>query len=397
MKYQILLVITLSLSCQVLGQTPTEQANELINQKKYESAFGLLEEADPKNDDPEMAIAKTYLLLNYFVTSIMHNLFALTDLKEDQDIMDVRGTEGSFSMFMFEADSILHRLITKFPKNYALRKALGRYYHEVHLKYGTNSTLPEEEIMDGFLENYLVAFENGVYDEWSSYGIGYAYVSKGEYQKSIPFFEKAIELKSDYPTSHYNLAIAYLYSDRREEAISSALEALKLYTEPEMKADAARIVAVVYAELGDDIKALEYYRISNEIGPSNYYTLRPMLALAVKTSAKDVQNLMNEFVNLAPRNPTIYKDMVEIYSEEGRQADLATLLEGKLVEFADDPGVLGNIHLFRGILLKGLEEYDQANAEFANAKLEFLKVYESDHQVFEAIESYLSEEKSSEE
>ena len=78
------------LSLTVLGQTEIEtikKANDFIAEKKYETAFNLLDKFDPTNDKPNIVLLKEDILLNYFVTSIMHQMFALTDIKKAEDIL----------------------------------------------------------------------------------------------------------------------------------------------------------------------------------------------------------------------------------------------------------------------------------------------------------------------
>jgi len=84
-----------------------KKSTQLITEKKYNTAYDLLEKADPKNDDADIVIAKENIALGFFVTSIMHQMFALKDLKPNEDIMEYRGKEGSYSMHVFRADSIL--------------------------------------------------------------------------------------------------------------------------------------------------------------------------------------------------------------------------------------------------------------------------------------------------
>ena len=94
------------------------KANKLIEDKKYESALKILNEADPGNQNPDIVMAKTDLLLNYFTKSIMHKLFGLKDLEPDENLMEPRKGQGKFAMFMFEPDSILNKLIILYPDNY---------------------------------------------------------------------------------------------------------------------------------------------------------------------------------------------------------------------------------------------------------------------------------------
>ena len=172
-------------------------AKKLIDKKKYDSAYSLLDKVDPSNQNPEIVIEKTTIFLNYFVSSIMHEMFALKDLEENENLMDIRGSEGSFSMYYFPPDSILNMLIIKYPKNFKLRKALGGYYHEVYLKYGGNWLEPDSIVLARMIENYDLAYKNGIFDYWSLYGIGYAYLLQNRIKESIPYFLESIESNQD--------------------------------------------------------------------------------------------------------------------------------------------------------------------------------------------------------
>lgn len=114
MKKITTLVILSIYVLSVFGQTETEtikKAKELIVNKKYESAFKVLNGFDPKNRNPEIVLLKEDIALNYFVSSIMHQMFAFKDLEKNEDIMDYRGKKGSFGMYMFTLDKVLDSLI----------------------------------------------------------------------------------------------------------------------------------------------------------------------------------------------------------------------------------------------------------------------------------------------
>ena len=59
-----------------------EQADQLIEERKYETAFGLL-----SSDANEYIIAKrTEIATNYFAQSLMHQVFAFKDLEESETL-----------------------------------------------------------------------------------------------------------------------------------------------------------------------------------------------------------------------------------------------------------------------------------------------------------------------
>jgi tetratricopeptide (TPR) repeat protein len=368
-----------------------ERAKQLVSSKKYESAINVLNEVDPKNQDPEVVIAKTEIFLNYFVSSLMHQMFALKDLEENEDIANIRGSEGNFSMFLFMADSILTDLIISHPKNFNLYKTLGNFYHEIHLKYYESWLIPDSAVIRNFSKNYSIAYENGVYDYWSLFGLGYSYINDEDYNKAIPFFEKSIELKNDHPSSHYNLAYSYLNTGQWEKAIESATKAMNLYQIPEYKADAARLVAIAYSELENSEKAFDYYSLSNEYEPSNYYTLKSLLFYKLHFGHEAYKSTTEEFFTLAPENPIIYQDLMELYWHANKPNELIDFLRSQLNNFNDNDLVKGNIHFSMALIHYEKEEFTEAKKNFALSKDFLLNVFEPDHPAFEALDSYLNE------
>ena len=90
MKKITALSIAMVFNLTAFAQTETEiinKANDLIANKKYETAFKLLQDFDARNEKPDVVLLKEDIALNYFVTSIMHEIFALKDLEKNEDII----------------------------------------------------------------------------------------------------------------------------------------------------------------------------------------------------------------------------------------------------------------------------------------------------------------------
>ena len=391
MKQSFAILIALCAAPLFAQHDVIEEANSFIAQKKYESAYHLLHEADPENRNPELAIAKTELFLDYYVTSIMHQLFALKDLEPGEDISEIRGSNGSFAMFTFAPDSVLTRLIEKHPENHALRKALGYFYHEVHLKYPQTWLEPDSVVIDRFLEHYSIAYDHDVYDHWSAYGIGYGYLMNQDFASAIPYLKRSTELKQDYPTSHYNLAYAYLYTDQRDKGIESAKIAMELYDLPNLKADAARMIGVIYRELGDQENALDYYRQAHVLQSNDYYTLKPLLDLELSLNKESYPERTEEFFLIAPGNPTIYQDLMTIYWINDKPDELLRFLSSQHDTYQADPKVNGNLYFYEAVIQFDKQDFKVARASFEKSRKIFSEVYEPDHRVFEVIDSYTSE------
>lgn len=391
MKLILTALLVLTFSFDFSQEKELKETKKLIENKQYDSAFLLLDKLDPDNNNPEIVIEKTNILLNFFVSSMMHQMFALKNLEENEELMDIRGTEGSFSMYYFPPDSILNLLIEQNPNNFKLRKTLGYFYHEVNLKYGSNWLEPDTVIFKRIIENYDLAYKNGEFDYWSMYGIGYAYLNQKKIEESIPYFIKSIELNDTYPSSYYNLAYAYLNLNEREKAIENAKKALELYDFADYKSDAANMIGIIYSELNDLQNALKYHREANLLTPNNYYVLKPLLTLEVKTESTEYNDRTIEFFNIAPGNPTIYQNLEEIYWTNGKEDELLKFLDSQKSKYTGDFKVLGNLSFYIARIYAGKKDTETAKLNFMEAQEIFEKVYEPNHQVFEIIESYLNE------
>jgi tetratricopeptide (TPR) repeat protein len=387
MRKIITLILTL-LALTAFGQTETEtirKANNLIANKKYKSAFNLLDSFDSKNSKPDIVLLKEDILLQYFVTSIAHQMFALKDLEQNEDIMDYRGKKGPFDMQMFQVDSILEALIKIYPTNCKLYKGLGEFYYEVHLKYDGKWLKSDDELFPLIQTNFQKAVDGNCADYLSHYVLGYTNLVQEKSKESIPYFLKSIELNNDYPSSHYNLAYAYLQTDDRKNALKFAKNSLDLYTDQTYKSDAARMLGQIYTELNDDKNALMNYELADKIEPDNYYNLKPLLYLYVKTDSKKAIETSRAFFNLAPANPKIYSDLEGIYLGNKKESDLITFYKSQLPTFKDNDKVQGYLNFYLGKMYIGTDK-KIAKEYFLKAKDVFSKVYNKDHQVLKTID-----------
>ncbi|WP_163325765.1 tetratricopeptide repeat protein [Draconibacterium mangrovi] len=388
MKLKLTLILIFCVTISFAQKEVINEANKLIELKKYESAYKLLDNADPNNEKPEIAIAKTNLVLNYYVTTKMHQIFALKDLNPNEELAAVRESEGNFSNYKFSPNTVLPDLIEKYPDNYELQKELGNFYHEIHLKYDDNWLLPDSVLVDKFKSYYLTAYKKGVFDSWSAYGIGYACLINLDYEASIPFFKKSIELNSKDPYSNYNLAYAYLYTDQTEKGIESAKKALDLYNDAENKSNVARMIAVMYLELEDTVNAMEYYKKSDAIQPGNYSTVKALLELEMALNTEAYRERTKQLFLIAPEAPIIYQDLMTFYWSNNKPDELLQFFSDQTSDYSADYTVSGNLKFYTALVQHDKKDFKNAKLNFRLAKEAYEKVFAADHQVFKVIESY---------
>jgi len=382
----VLLLIAL-IRIPVFGQTENEilsKATDLTANKKYLTAFKTLSDFDPKNEKPDIVLLKEDIALNYFVTSIMHQMFTFKDIEKNEDIMDFRGKEGSSEMFPFTVNETLEKLINKYPTNYNLNKGLADYYNDVLLRYQGNWLKKDNVLSELILKNYQIVIDHHQADYTVYYKVGLEFVSEKKYKESIPYFLESIKLKSDHADTHYNLAYAYLYMNDRENALKYAKNSFDLYVDKTYKEDAARMIGQIYFEMNNDKEAIKFYETANDMEADNYYNLRPLLNIYVKTSDGKEKPTLNAFYNLNPENPTIYNDLGDIYFENSKTSELIDFYLSRLSQYTTDKKISGNIHFYLGQLYL-ISDKKAAKDNFLKAQELFSIVFDKNNKVFNAI------------
>lgn len=368
--------------------TAVEKANSLIAELKYASAYEYLNGSDPNDQDPDISISKINLLLNYYVKTELFQKFGLKDITPNLDLQDLRENNTTVKMFVYKPDSILNKLIRQYPQNYKLRKELGNFYYEVHLKYPESWLLPDSVVVQNMKTNYEEAYKNNIYDYWSLFGIGYAHLLDEDYDEAIPILQKSIELNPNYPLSYYNLAYAYSNTEQYSKCLLFAKKAYDLQVIPEFKAEAARLIAMNYEDMKDDKKALEYYKIADKILPNDYSTLSPLLELEIKLDDSQYKKHTNQLFFLDPSNPVIFQDLLKAYSENEKEKEFIEFMESLKPQFKQNIPVMANILFHQAIAQYETEEWVAAKINFEKARSLFRNIFKSNHSVFKVIDSY---------
>jgi tetratricopeptide (TPR) repeat protein len=366
------------------------QVDRFINQQEYNSAFEYLDSLDPGNNHPEYVVEKTDLVLQYFVKSIMHKMFALKDLESGESLDNLRDEQGNFVLRSFSPDSVLERLIKRYPDSFILHKALGNYYHEVHLRYRGRWIEPDSTVIEQMIHHNTKAWRNGVYDAYSLYQTGYGFIRKQDYEKAIQFFMRAQKEDPEMAAAYYNLGYAYMNTGKWEEAVHHAKQAYHFYENSSYKGDAARMAGIALSKQGSRLKSIECLQMADSVDPDNYYTLRPLLSHILMADTLPVQSITKRFFYLDPGNPSIYQNLMQAYKNAGRIDELILFFKSISQQEAYSGKVYGNLALFTGMAYYDLEKPLLAKEYFVKAETEFNNIYSSGHQVFNVINSYLS-------
>ena len=393
MKKPVIFLLLTLFSTGIFAQNASQtirNAEKLINEKKYETAFRLLDKADHDNKNPDIVLLKEKILLNYFVISIMHRIFALKDIGKNEDIMQYRGKNGNYDMISFPVDSILKNLIRQHPENCRLYKGLADYYYDVLMRYQGQNGLSPEELFKGMEENAQKAVDKHCADAHTYFILAYSKFLQEKYKESIPYFEKYLEQKKDDPDAYYNLAVAYYSVGEPGKAMGPAKKSLEMFKDSVKQSDAARLIGWMYADKKDTEKALKYFETADKKDPGNLYNLTAILSVYLATNNPKAKQKLREIFALDPGNPTVLQALMSTYQQAGKIDELIDYFEKQLKKYEDNPKVEGSLAFHLGGYYL-YSDKNKARKYLIKAKQNLSKVFPKDHQVFQVIDRALQQ------
>ena len=140
-------------------------ADKYIADKQYASANGAL----GLDDNEYIILKRTDLYTRYFVMSMMHQMFALKNLKPDEDLMELRrqvsygSQDMDFAMTMYNPVEVITSYAEEHGMSPVLNLALGHYYFDTLIRYGDNWLEDVNEMVKKANTNFAAAYEAGVF------------------------------------------------------------------------------------------------------------------------------------------------------------------------------------------------------------------------------------------
>lgn len=255
-----------------LAQSETsmlERADQLVSQRQYASAYNLLEDFDPTNDRPAVLLKKEVIVLNYFVQSINHMAFSLQDLKPEEDLDSIRANFETGTMFPFMADSLLKRLIARYPDDCQLLCGYANYYYALLYDYNI-------DLWQAYLDSACLALLHRASSvacpcPGAAYQLGLRYNIDGQDDSAAFYYRRTIALCDTDWNAHYNLGSVLYHQGHYAEAVPHFRMAYGGYQSPDMKADAARALGIIFSDhLNLPDSAGRYILAAHELSPGDY-------------------------------------------------------------------------------------------------------------------------------
>ncbi|WP_165903793.1 tetratricopeptide repeat protein [Hymenobacter gummosus] len=372
-----------------------QQAEQLIKQKKYESAYRALDKFDPRNGRTAVLLKKEDIVLNYYLMSVNHQLFGLQDLKPNQDVKQLRGRPGTYGMVQLPLQELLDSLKRLRPTDYGLDLGLGHYYYALQQCGCGGQELGEEELLRRAEQYFTAAHAHQREDYESHFALGFIRLYRKEMALAVEALERSLQLNPNYPNAHYNLAYAYTALGRPADALPHARRAAALYQEPDYRADAVGMVASLEKQLkGGAAPGLLGTRsqeaATKEQAQADYQTLRAQVAAAVQAKAADAPALTKQLFGLDPASDTMYGDLMDLYQQHGQAAALVTFFEAQLPTAPPTPAVQGQLHFYLACLNMELQRPAAAYPHFRQADVLLRKVTPATNPAFDIIKRGLA-------
>ena len=229
-------------------------ADKLIEQKQYLSANGAL-----GADDSEYIILKrTELFTNYFVMSMMHQMFSLKNLEEGEDLQKLRyevsygSSDMSFATIFWNPMDVISSYAEENGMSPALQLATAHYYYDTLNRYGDQWLESVQDMITKVNENFEASYEAGFYDYRYLNEYAEFLMNCRDDRGACELYEKAVTLVTNDARTWFNYGATLLNTNQTDKAITAIKKAIQ-YKDPvpEYHLDAYLILIDAYRKKND--------------------------------------------------------------------------------------------------------------------------------------------------
>ncbi|MGP1455875.1 MAG: tetratricopeptide repeat protein [Treponema sp.] len=368
-------------------QVLLKRADELIQKKQYESAFGAL-----NGGSDEFVLAKKIeIAINYFAQSIMHHLFAFKDLEQGETLYDVRTGTGTYSTVPFDLVKAVEAYEKQNGEKPILHYALGLYYDDVLLRYGDQWLLSEKELAQKTGERLQKAVDKDCCDARSLSVLALAYYKTGDLTHAEKIYNQKIEAGFECSANDYfNLGAIYLQKKHFASALHYAEKSIERYKdEPEYQSDAYIMCADSCLGLHDYKKAESFLKTAEKRFPKDYRIAQKAIALyAAQKNKKEALKAAKNLFALAPENPAASQMIIRECYTAGMEKWLPDFFDDCLKTYSKSGRARQNLLYHYAYTLHEFGDTEQASRMAKSAKAEFIKNGELTAKIENTLDSF---------
>jgi superkiller protein 3 len=189
-----------------------------------------------------------------------------------------------------------------------------------------------EILEDLYKKQPIIEIRNDLIDALFAYGgfLNDSYVL--EYEKSIIYFKRIIEIDPNNYRAHYNLGIAYFNLNRFEEALNSYKIAISI--KPDYKHGYYNI-GLVHEATEDLEKAIEAYEKALEFDPNYIYAMHALKAvklnldthMTAKSKTQETKDTIEKFKSLLSMSKRIRLSMIQDILKVNKETFLQIIIK----------------------------------------------------------------------
>lgn len=366
------------------------QADMLVAQKKYWSAYQLLDKTDPDNENSILFLKKADIVQNYFLFNIMNQIFCIDDLPGDKSVEELRGKEEASGCHtvMLAIDTIANRLLLKEPDNALLYRCLGDFYTSAARRFGEQwfepTTAPD--LMARARGYYLKANNLGLNDAEITATVAESYLYQENYRDARRYFAQAIALSADTIANyHYNMALAHYFdTDSGNIAMATIQAAIAARHYPQgsdYQYDALYILGMSQMRNDNPLQAIVSFEKANAISPNRNYLLFSMIEAQLKAQSPEWRTTAQTYLKLFADNTDLTSRLPELLAQtDSTKFDELKTILAERIQYTSDQLQIANLNLAtaqvfmygpdkskaRSFLLKAKDFFSRDSDEYDN-------------------------------
>ena len=333
-------------------------AQELVQQKKFASAYAVLDSAIRTSGfQPALICAMVDNVLKHYT---LHRDFVVFYIK-DEPGNGKRSSDDKISGNEIKAvrypDRLLKKSLEQSPQFALAYKLLGDFYRlQLSENENLNILSPDAygNIRDKVFTNYLRAVQLGYNEAAVNLWLGNYYKESNRVKIAKQYYQMNIDNNSDDPGTFCNLAEIYLSEKKYSQAYNYAIVVLQNFAslDPELRYRATRWAALSLYNLGEDQRFLDYIQECIQIFPDMQAAYIDLLAYySEKNDSEGSHKIIRQMLINNPYGERGYKYLERYCVRESDYQFGEQLFEEMMVLFEHSDEAMGYIYRFRGNLL----------------------------------------------
>lgn len=333
-------------------------AQQLIQQKKYASAYAVLDSAiQTSGFQPDLICAMVDNVLKHYTLHRDFVVFYIEDEPGNGKLSSNDQISGNEIMAVRYPDRLLRKSLEQSPQFALAYKLLGDFYRlQLSENKDLNILSPEVygDIRDKVFTNYLRAVQLGYNETAVNLWLGNYYKESNRVKIAKQYYQMNIDNNSDDPGTFCNLAEIYLSEKKYSQAYNFAVKVLQdsASLNPNLRYQATRWAALSLYNLGEEERFLDYTWECIQIFPDMQATYIDLLAYYdEKHDTENSHKIIRLMLINNPYEERGYKYLERYCVKEGDYQFGEQLFEEMMVLFEHSDEAMGYIYRFRGNLL----------------------------------------------